>query len=62
KDLLRQINPNACDVHHVDSLLLVMVGSHRSPGETHGTEVGESIPLETVRHHCSRLESLLHVA
>ncbi|MBU6480927.1 MAG: hypothetical protein KGS09_10340, partial [Nitrospirae bacterium] len=49
KDLLRQINPNACDVHHVDSLLLVMVGSHRSPGETHGTEVGESIPLEKIR-------------
>jgi hypothetical protein len=26
----------------------VMVGSHRRPGETHGTEVGESIPLEKV--------------
>ena len=46
KDLLRHINPDACDVQHMDSLLLMVVGSHRRPGETHGTEVGESIPLE----------------
>jgi hypothetical protein len=40
---------------------VVVVGSHRRPGETHGTEVGESIPLEKDRQLRSRIAQRLNV-
>ena len=54
KDRLGHINAHACDLCPVDSLLLVVVGSHRRSGGAHRIEAGESIPLEKARQRHSR--------
>jgi hypothetical protein len=55
KDVLRQINSHTCNPCHVDSLLLVVVGSHRGPVEPMLPNSGESIPLEKVSQRRSRV-------
>lgn len=67
--MLGQIDSHLCDVCHVDSLLLILMGSHRHSGGAHRIVAGESIPLEKVlRHrksppaHCRSIYSARHLS